>query len=103
MAIAAVAHVFVFSAKPYHFLPVSEYGKISTKTVKEVVKVEEGDEEKPAVIEKTETKVEAPGTSVKESMQEIVVEGGQHVSHVYPKNKPNLQKILIYVLVFVGC
>ncbi|KAI3694432.1 hypothetical protein L1987_77397 [Smallanthus sonchifolius] len=79
MAIAAVAHVFVFSAKPYHFLPVSEYGKISTKTIKEVVKVEEGDEEKPALIEKTETKVEAPGTSVKESMQEIVVEGGQHV------------------------
>ncbi|KAK1408535.1 hypothetical protein QVD17_40395 [Tagetes erecta] len=79
MAIAAVAHVFVFSAKPYHFLPVSEYGKVSTKTVTEVVKVEEGDEEKPAVIEETETKVEAPGTSVKESMQEIVVEGGQHV------------------------
>ncbi|KAI3787099.1 hypothetical protein L1987_41307 [Smallanthus sonchifolius] len=79
MAIAAVAHVFVFSAKPYHFFPVSEYGKISTKTIKEVVKVEEGDEEKPAVIVKTETKEEAPGTSVKESMQEIVVEGGQHV------------------------
>ncbi|KAJ0915533.1 putative organic solute transporter subunit alpha/Transmembrane protein [Helianthus annuus] len=79
MAIAAVAHIFVFSAKPYHFLPVSEYGNISTNTIKEVVKVEEGDEEKPAVIEKTETKVEAPGTSVKESVQEMVVEGGQHV------------------------
>ncbi|KAD5317427.1 hypothetical protein E3N88_17373 [Mikania micrantha] len=79
MAVAAVAHVFVFSAKPYHFLPVSEYGKISTKTIKEAVKVEEGDVEKPALIEKTETMVEAPGTSVKESMQEIVVEGGQHV------------------------
>ncbi|XP_076906826.1 protein LAZ1 homolog 2-like isoform X2 [Bidens hawaiensis] len=79
MAIAAVAHVFVFSAKPYHYLPISEYGNISTKTIKEVVKVEEGDEEKPAIVEKTETKVEAPGTSLAESVQEIVVEGGQHV------------------------
>ncbi|GJS38995.1 protein LAZ1 homolog 2 [Tanacetum coccineum] len=79
MAIAAVAHVFVFTAKPYHFLPASKYGKVSTRTIKEAVKVEEGDEEKPAVIEKTETQVEAPGTSVTESVQEIVVEGGQHV------------------------
>ncbi|XP_071721450.1 protein LAZ1 homolog 2 isoform X2 [Rutidosis leptorrhynchoides] len=79
MAIAAVAHVFVFSAKTYHFLTLSEYGKVSTHTIQEVAKVEDFDEEKPAVIEKTETKVEAPGTSVKESVQEIVMEGGQHV------------------------
>ncbi|PWA54609.1 Organic solute transporter Ost-alpha [Artemisia annua] len=79
MAIAAVAHVFVFSAKPYHFLPASKYGQVSTSTIKEFVKVEEGDEDKPAVIEKTETQVEAPGTSVTESVHEIVVEGGQHV------------------------
>lgn len=82
MAIAAVAHVFVFSAKPYHFLPASEYGKVSTHTIQEVVKVEDCDEQKPALIEKTETKVEAPRTSVKESVQEIVMEGGQHVSPV---------------------
>ncbi|KAJ0798589.1 putative organic solute transporter subunit alpha/Transmembrane protein [Helianthus annuus] len=57
MAIAAVAHIFVFSAKTVpHFLPVSEYGNISTNTIKEVVKVEEGDEEKPAVIEKNRNK-----------------------------------------------
>ncbi|KAI3772762.1 hypothetical protein L6452_03955 [Arctium lappa] len=79
MAIAAAAHVFVFSAKPYHFYPASGYGELSSETTKEVVKVEESDEEKPSVIEKTETKVEAPGTSVKESVQDIVVEGGQHV------------------------
>ncbi|KAK9075938.1 hypothetical protein SSX86_004268 [Deinandra increscens subsp. villosa] len=79
MAVAAIAHVFVFSAKPYHFFPVSEYGKVSTNTVEEVVKVEEGNGEKSTLVEKTETLVEAPGTSVKESMQEIVVEGGQHV------------------------
>nr|XP_043622623.1 protein LAZ1 homolog 2 [Erigeron canadensis] len=79
MAIAAVAHVFVFSAKQYHFLSASEYAKVSTHAIKEVVKVEESGEEKPTVIEKRETKVEAPGTSVTESVQEIVIEGGQHI------------------------
>ncbi|PWA36950.1 Organic solute transporter Ost-alpha [Artemisia annua] len=44
-----------------------------------VVKVEVGDEEKSDVIEKTETQVEAPGTSVTEIVSEIVVEGSQHV------------------------
>lgn len=79
MAIAAVAHVFVFSSKPYHFLSISKYGKLSTETKQESVKVKEFDEEKQSVIEKTETKVEAPRTSVTESVQELVVEGGHHV------------------------
>lgn len=81
MAIAAVAHVFVFPAKPYHFVPLSGYGEVASETTK--VKIEEGarDEENPDVYERTETKVEAPGTSVKESVQDIVVEGGHHVSH----------------------
>ncbi|CBI27785.3 unnamed protein product, partial [Vitis vinifera] len=61
MAIAAVAHVFVFSAEPYRFLPASEY------------------EEKPSVLETTETQIKAPGTSITESVQDIVREGGQHV------------------------
>ncbi|KAL0315924.1 UNVERIFIED_CONTAM: protein LAZ12 [Sesamum radiatum] len=79
MAIAAVAHVFVFSAKPYHFIPAYHYGKITTQETKAMVKIEEGDEEKPALLEKRETVIEAPGTSVKESVQDIVVEGGQKV------------------------
>ncbi|KAA8534760.1 hypothetical protein F0562_029798 [Nyssa sinensis] len=79
MAVAAVAHIFVFPAKPYHFLPVSEYGKVTTQTTKAVLKREEGDREKPAVLEKTETEVGAPGTSIKDSVQDIVIEGGQHV------------------------
>ncbi|KAK3040342.1 hypothetical protein RJ639_026747 [Escallonia herrerae] len=79
MAIAAVAHVYVFSATPYHFLPASEYGKVATETTKAMLKIEEGDKEKPAVYEKKETEVESPGTSIKESVQDIVVEGGQHV------------------------
>ncbi|KAL2532684.1 Protein LAZ12 [Abeliophyllum distichum] len=79
MAVAAIAHIFVFSAKPYNFLPVSEYRKITTQETQAVLKIEEGDREKPALIENRETEVEAPGTSVKESVQDIVVEGGQKV------------------------
>ena len=80
MSIAAVAHIFVFSAEPYNFLPVSEYGKVTTETTKAGLKVEESNKEKPVMLEKTETQVKAPGTSIKESVQDIVVEGGQRVS-----------------------
>ena len=82
MAIAAVAHVYVFPVEPYCFLPVSEYGKVTTETTKEALKLEEGDKEKSVVLERKKTKVEATGTSVTESVQDIVVEGGQHVSSV---------------------
>ncbi|XP_059633267.1 LOW QUALITY PROTEIN: protein LAZ1 homolog 2 [Cornus florida] len=81
MAIAAVAHIFVFSAKPYQFLPASEYEKVATRRAQAVAKLDEGGKEKPAVPERTESEVEAHGTrtSVRESVQDIVVEGGQHV------------------------
>lgn len=79
MAIAAVAHIFVFSAKPYHFVPASEYAKITSEKTEAVVKMDEGNDVKPAILEKTYTKVEAPGTSVKESVQDIVVVGGRKV------------------------
>ncbi|KAL3535506.1 hypothetical protein ACH5RR_003967 [Cinchona calisaya] len=79
MAIAAVAHIFVFSAKPYQFIPASEYAEITSQKIEAVVEIEEGNEVKPAILQKTETEVEAPGTSVKESVQDIVVEGGQKV------------------------
>ncbi|KAK9697317.1 hypothetical protein RND81_08G029500 [Saponaria officinalis] len=79
MAIAAIAHTYVFSVKPYNYIPSSEYGKISAHTEKTVVDMEEGKDKGPTVIEKTETEVKAPGTSIKESVQDIVVEGGQKV------------------------
>ncbi|KAK1550485.1 hypothetical protein Q3G72_019943 [Acer saccharum] len=79
MAIAAVAHVFVFSVEPYRYLPVSEHGKVTAEKTKDAVTIEEGDKEKQAVLETTETQIEAPGTSITESVQDIVVEGGQHV------------------------
>ncbi|KAL5768484.1 hypothetical protein ACOSP7_015032 [Xanthoceras sorbifolium] len=79
MAIAAAAHLFVFSVEPYRYLPASVHGKITTEETEEAVTIEEGDKEKPAVLEKKETQIEAPGTSITESVQDIVVEGGQHV------------------------
>lgn len=82
MAIAAVAHVFVFSVDPYRYLPSSDVRKITTEKTKEAVIVDKGDGEKPGVLERTETGVEAPGTSITESVQDIVVEGGQHVSQI---------------------
>ncbi|MCH97907.1 transmembrane protein 184C-like [Trifolium medium] len=79
MAIAAVAHVFVFSAKPYHFLPASAHGKVKKETIEAKLDIDEGGEHKPAVLKETTTQVEAPRTSVKESVQDIVVGGGQRV------------------------
>ncbi|KAL8498263.1 hypothetical protein ACS0TY_021549 [Phlomoides rotata] len=78
MAIAAVAHIFVFSAKPYHFVPTSVYEKIATEETSSVVKIER-DDDKPVVFEKKEMEIEAPGTNIKESVQDIVVEGGHKV------------------------
>ncbi|KAL9224197.1 hypothetical protein vseg_000259 [Gypsophila vaccaria] len=79
MAIAAIAHTYVFSVKPYHYIPSSEYGKISAHTEKTVVDMEGGNDKGPTVVKKMETEVKAPGTSIKESVQDIVVEGGQKV------------------------
>lgn len=79
MAMAALAHVFVFSAEQYHYIPASEHGKVTAKTSKEEIAVK-GSREEPAIIEKKDALVEAPGTSVRESVQDIVVQGGQRVS-----------------------
>lgn len=78
MAIAAVAHIFVFSAKPYHFIQEPHYGKVTTQETT-AIRIEEGDKEKPALLEKKDTEVKAPGTNIRESVQDIVVEGGQKV------------------------
>lgn len=87
MAIAAVAHVFVFSAKPYHFLLSAAYGKISKETIGAALEIDEGSKQKSAVLKETTTQVEAPTTSVTESVQDIVVKGGQRVSSLHNKNK----------------
>lgn len=93
MAIAAVAHIFVFSAEPYYFFPASGCGKVTTETTNAGLKSEEGDNEKPDVLEKTEIEVASPGTSVTESVQDIVLQGGQHVSFYLrePTNSLNVK------------
>ncbi|CAL5184695.1 unnamed protein product [Lathyrus oleraceus] len=80
MAIAAVAHVFVFSAKPYHFVPASSaIGKVTEERIESTLDIDEEGEKKAAVLKESTTQVEAPRTSVTESVQDIVVEGGQRV------------------------
>ncbi|XP_051113807.1 protein LAZ1 homolog 2-like isoform X2 [Andrographis paniculata] len=75
MAIAAVAHIFVFSARPYHYVP----ARVTTEETTAVLMTGEDNKKKPALLEKKETEVEAPGTSVRESVHDIVVGGGQKV------------------------
>ncbi|KAJ0987492.1 hypothetical protein J5N97_005848 [Dioscorea zingiberensis] len=80
MAIAAVAHIFVFSPEPYRYVPVSEYGKVTTSMeAKGKVKLEDDGEEKPAIVEQTETHIEAPGTSITESVHDVFISGGETV------------------------
>ncbi|CAI0448143.1 unnamed protein product [Linum tenue] len=80
-AVAAMAHSYVFPAEAYHYVPHSKNGKAIIETAKEEVKLSGSgkEEKKEAFVEKTETRVEAAGTSVTESVQDIVVQGGQHV------------------------
>ncbi|KAF9614829.1 hypothetical protein IFM89_020752 [Coptis chinensis] len=80
MSIAAVAHIFVFSTKPYHYLPIYEHGKVISEEINATMKLEEDGKEKPATVKQMETHVESPGTSVTESVQDIVIGGGGHVS-----------------------
>ncbi|ERM99450.1 hypothetical protein AMTR_s00131p00101830 [Amborella trichopoda] len=79
MAIAEIAHFYVFSAEPYRFLPVSEHGKVTTPATKATFKLEEEGEQEPALVEQTETYVKAPGTSITESVQDVVIGCGEHV------------------------
>ncbi|XP_006651488.2 protein LAZ1 homolog 2 isoform X1 [Oryza brachyantha] len=81
MAIAAVAHAFVFSVEPYHHTPLPEHEEITCEESKLEVKVDSTNDNNgtPTTIEEKETHVEAPGTSIKESVQDVVIGGGHHV------------------------
>jgi hypothetical protein len=59
-----------------------------------------GDQEKSAVFEKRETQVAAPGTSVSESVQDIVVEGGQSVSFSPRKTLLNIKILELLDFIF---
>ncbi|XP_062086847.1 protein LAZ1 homolog 2 [Humulus lupulus] len=78
MAIAAVAHMYVFSTERYHYVPAAiNHWSVTTESSRGKLRLKDGDT--PAELEKQEIKVEAPGTSVTESVQDIVLEGGHHV------------------------
>ncbi|KAK8930662.1 hypothetical protein KSP39_PZI016176 [Platanthera zijinensis] len=71
MAVADIAHIFVFPAEPYQTVPVSRHGKVETKDKAKL----DLHAEKPAFIEQTKACVEAPGTSITESVQDVVIGG----------------------------
>ncbi|TVU46611.1 hypothetical protein EJB05_06156 [Eragrostis curvula] len=82
MAIAAIAHAFVFTVEPYQHIPILDHEKITCKESKLEVKVDVNDDNSrtPTAIEQKETHVEAPGTSIRESVQDVVLGGGHHVN-----------------------
>ncbi|KAL5218565.1 hypothetical protein ABZP36_019249 [Zizania latifolia] len=81
MAVAAIAHAFVFNVETYQRIPVlEEHAEVSCEESKLEVKVDvENDKDGTPTIVEEETHVEAPGTSIKESVQDVVVGGGHHV------------------------
>ncbi|CAD6211495.1 unnamed protein product [Miscanthus lutarioriparius] len=82
MAIAAVAHAYVFTVEPYQQrIPVLDHGEVTCEESKMEAKLDVNDDTSstPPTIEEQETHVEAPGTSIKESVQDVVLGGGQHV------------------------
>jgi hypothetical protein len=82
MAIAAIAHAFVFGVEPYKRIPLPEHGEFSHHESKMELKVDVGDSSNgvPATVGQKETHVKTPGTSIKESVQDVVLGGGQHVN-----------------------
>ncbi|CAN1147292.1 Protein LAZ1 homolog 2 [Linum perenne] len=85
MAIAAITHAYVFPADPYQYVPDHpKNGNLKAAIDRRSSSSKEklnlgGSGNKEGVVEKKETRVEAAGTSVSESVQDIVVQGGQHV------------------------
>ncbi|OQU92413.1 protein LAZ1 homolog 2 isoform X2 [Sorghum bicolor] len=84
MAIAAVAHAYVFTVEPYQHIPVPDdpdHGEVTCEESKMEAKLDVNDDTSstPTTIEQQETHVEAPGTSIKESVQDVVLVGGHHV------------------------
>lgn len=81
MAIAAIAHAFVFGVEPYKRLPLLEHGEFSGLESKMEVKVDvdDGSNGTPTTVEQKETHVKTPGTSIRESVQDVVLGGGHHV------------------------
>ncbi|KAF7086513.1 hypothetical protein CFC21_089799 [Triticum aestivum] len=83
MAIAAIAHAFVFGVEPYQHIPVHdcEHGEVTHEESKMELRVDvdDGSNAVPATVEQKETNVKTPGTSIRESVEDVVLGGGHHV------------------------
>ncbi|KAG2540156.1 hypothetical protein PVAP13_9NG537400 [Panicum virgatum] len=81
MAIAAIAHAYVFTVDPDLHIPTLNHGKVKCEESKMEVKVDVNDDRNstPTTVKQKDTHVEAPGTSIKESVQDVVLVGGHHV------------------------
>ena len=81
MAIAAIVHAYVFTVDPYQHIPVLDHGKVTCEESKMEVKVDVNDDRSstPTTVKQKDTHVESPGTSIKESVQDVVLVGGHHV------------------------
>eukprot|EP01018_Ginkgo_biloba_P026741 Gb_38206 [translate_table: standard] len=84
MAIAAVAHIFVFPAQPYWFMSECKQDSISVQSTTATVEIEKNSEKtsdtgEPCFVQSVETDVEGPGTSIRESFHDVVVGGGEHM------------------------
>uniref|UniRef100_A0A0E0NWC9 Protein LAZ1 homolog 2 n=2 Tax=Oryza TaxID=4527 RepID=A0A0E0NWC9_ORYRU len=80
LGIAIICHIGILPKEGKH-IPVVEHGEITSEESKLEVKVDSDDDSNgtPTTIEEKETHVEAPGTSIKESVQDVVIGGGHHV------------------------
>eukprot|EP00253_Pinus_taeda_P009920 PITA_09920 len=83
MAIAAAAHIFVFPAEPYRLMGENQ-ASVRIRTVSAEAETQKDYEkrrgkEKASVVRLFETNVEGLGTSIKESVQDVVIGGGEHV------------------------
>lgn len=92
MAIAAIAHAYVFSAEPYHFLPMPDYGEVTAQMTESTSKFV-NNEGKTGVLDEKETKIEAPGTSITESVQDVILTGGEHVRFLISSTPTQYQSI----------
>ncbi|CAN6324955.1 unnamed protein product [Urochloa humidicola] len=82
MAIAAIAHAYVFTVEPYQYIPVLDHGKVTCEESKMEVKVDVNNDNNstPTTVKQKDTHVEALGTSIRESVQDVVLVGGHHVA-----------------------
>lgn len=86
MAVASVAHLYIFPATPYHDLEggkdrhvkvLADYAAFDSPLDPEEIR----ESERPSTVKFFGVDVEKGGTSVKESVHDVLVVGGNHVVH----------------------